>query len=216
MLYHSPALFHLIETDMPATAPLPPCSILLLAGGQGRRMGGRDKGLLEWRGQPLVATLHALLRPLTDDLIISCNRNQARYAAYADRLVEDDDRDFPGPLAGIRAALAIAKHDYLLVLPCDTPLLEAQLLNELLDCAVQHPGRPVMVREGEYWQPLLCVIPVQHAALLEAAWQQGERSPRRALQPLDPVALQCLAGDPRLANLNTPELLSQINPHAGH
>lgn len=215
MLYHSPAFFRRTETDMPARAPLPPCSILLLAGGQGQRMGGRDKGLLEWRGKPLVATLHALLRPLTDDLIISCNRNQDRYAAYADRVVADADSGFPGPLAGIRAALPLARHAYLLVVPCDTPLLDAELLNDLLDCAVQHPGRPVMVREGEHWQPLLCVIPTQHATRLEAAWQQGERSPRRALQPLDPVALQCPVADPRLANLNTPELLTQINLQTG-
>lgn len=216
MLYHSPAFFCRTETDMPASTALPPCSILLLAGGQGQRMGGRDKGLLDWQGKPLVATLHALLRPLTDDLIISCNRNQERYAAYADRLVEDADSGFPGPLAGIRAALPVARHDYLLVLPCDTPLLDAGLIHDLRDCAARHSERPVMVREGEHWQPLLCVIALKHAAVLEAAWQRGERSPRRALQPLDPVALQCPVGDRRLANLNTPELLSQINPHAGH
>lgn len=85
---------------MPDSA-LPPCSILLLAGGRGQRMGGRDKGLIEWQGLPLIAHLHRLVRPLTDDLIVSCNRNQERYAAYADRLVSDDSRDFPGPLAGI-------------------------------------------------------------------------------------------------------------------
>ncbi|WP_243269106.1 NTP transferase domain-containing protein, partial [Pseudomonas aeruginosa] len=89
---------------MPDSA-LPPCSILLLAGGRGQRMGGRDKGLIEWQDLPLIAHLHRLVRPLTDDLIVSCNRNQERYAAYADRLVSDDSRDFPGPLAGIRAGL---------------------------------------------------------------------------------------------------------------
>src|SRR5690606_29787389 len=68
---------------------LPPCSILLLAGGRGRRMGGQDKGLLEWRDRPLIAHLHELVRPLTNDLIVSCNRNAERYAIYADRLVHD-------------------------------------------------------------------------------------------------------------------------------
>lgn len=42
---------------------LPPCSILLLAGGRGQRMGGQDKGLIEWRGQPLIAHLHEVVRP---------------------------------------------------------------------------------------------------------------------------------------------------------
>ena len=67
------------------SSPLP-CSILLLAGGRGQRMGGQDKGLLHWQGEPLIAHLQRLTRPLTDDLIISCNRNHEHYAAYADQL----------------------------------------------------------------------------------------------------------------------------------
>lgn len=98
------------------------CSILLLAGGRGQRMGGQDKGLLEWRGRPLIAWLHDVARPLTDELLLSCNRNHARYAGYADLLVSDDEDGFPGPLAGIRAGLAAASHRWLLLLPCDTPL----------------------------------------------------------------------------------------------
>lgn len=185
---------------------LPACSILLLAGGRGQRMGGRDKGLLEWRGQPLIAHLHALTRPLTDDLIISCNRNAERYAAYADRLVQDDDVDFAGPLAGIRAGLAAARHPYLLVLPCDAPLLDYELLQALLE---QAGDKPVLLRQGAQWEPLFCLLPKALAGALESAWQAGERSPRRALLALGAVALDCPAGDPRLANLNTPELLAQ-------
>ncbi|MDF5891733.1 molybdenum cofactor guanylyltransferase MobA [Pseudomonas syringae pv. syringae] len=196
---------------MNVPAPLPPCSILLLAGGRGQRMGGRDKGLIEWQGAALIEHLHRLTRPLTDDLIISCNRNIDRYARYADRLVQDDDTDFNGPLAGIRAALPLARHRWLLILPCDVPLVDAALLRALREKASEYPERPIMVREGQHWQPLLGMIPVAHAATLEAAWQAGERSPRRALEPLQPVALQLEASDPRLANLNTPCLLTGIS-----
>jgi len=194
---------------MPDDLPLSPCSVLLLAGGRGQRMGGRDKGLLQWRGQPLIAHLQALVRPLGDDLIISCNRNHAHYAAYADRLVSDDSDDFPGPLAGIRAGLAAARHSHLLVLPCDVPGLDEPLLHALLRCAAEHPQQPVMVRHGEHWEPLICVIPSVHAPLFESAWQAGERSPRKILLALDAQPLQCLADDPRLANLNTPDALAR-------
>ncbi|MGV2834552.1 NTP transferase domain-containing protein, partial [Pseudomonas shirazensis] len=61
------------------SARLPACSVLILAGGRGARMGGRDKGLLEWRGEPLVAHVQRVVRPLTDDVVISCNRNQELY-----------------------------------------------------------------------------------------------------------------------------------------
>lgn len=193
---------------------LPPCSILLLAGGRGQRMGGRDKGLIEWRGKPLIAHLQALVRTLGDDLIISCNRNQALYAPYADQLVADEHDDFPGPLAGIRAGLAVARHRHLLVLPCDVPGLDLALLRSLLERAGQFPQSPVLVRHGAHWEPLICVLPVACADAFERAWQAGERSPRKVMLALGAQALECPAGDPRLANLNTPDALAATAPPA--
>lgn len=186
---------------------LPPCSILLLAGGRGQRMGGQDKGLLDWRGRPLIAHLHERVRPLTDDLIISCNRNADRYAAFADHLVHDTDADFPGPMAGILAGLAQAAHAMLLVLPCDVPAVDPALLQLMRATAATQPVRPLMIRQGEFWEPLLCVIPTHHLTAFQHAWQAGERSPRQVMLQLGAQALQCPAGDPRLANLNTPDLL---------
>ncbi|WP_122664557.1 molybdenum cofactor guanylyltransferase MobA [Pseudomonas viridiflava] len=194
---------------MPDVIPLPACSILLLAGGQGQRMGGRDKGLILWRGEPLIQHLHRLTRPLTDDLVISCNRNLEHYAIYADRLVQDGNDEFHGPFAGIRAALPLAHHSHLLVLPCDVPLIDHSLLQSLRKTAFEHPEQPVMVRSGTHWQPLLCMIPTLHAKAFEAAWLSGERSPRRVMEQLHAVAVQCEADDPRLANLNTPDLLTR-------
>lgn len=192
----------------PHSSPLP-CSILLLAGGRGQRVGGQDKGLIDWHGQPLIAHLHRLARPFTDDLIISCNRNQAQYSPYADRLVGDDSTDFPGPLAGIRAGLAVARHGHLLVLPCDVPQVDERLLIDLRQTAQQTPQVPLMVRHGEFWEPLLCVIPTALREGFEQAWLAGQRSPRQIMQALGAKALDCPTNDPRLANLNTPELLHQ-------
>jgi molybdopterin-guanine dinucleotide biosynthesis protein A len=167
-------------------------------------MGGADKGLIDWQGRPLIAWLHELVRPLTDDLLISCNRNAERYAPYADRLIEDDDKDFPGPLAGIRAGLKVARHPWLLVLPCDAPRLDRELLLALLSQAGE---QPVVVRQGGYLEPLFSLIPTHLVAQLEDAWQAGERSPQRWLRSLAIATVDCPADDPRLANLNTPELL---------
>jgi len=187
--------------------PLPPCSILLLAGGRGQRMGGQDKGLLDWRGKPLIEHLHAVVRAMTDDLIISCNRNHNIYSIYADQLVSDDQADFPGPLAGIRAGLAAARHANLLVLPCDVPNIDTALVTAMREAWTLHPQRPLMLREGDHWQPLLCLIPTALHGHFEQAWQEGERSPGRILRQLDAVELPLAQGDPRLANLNTPQLL---------
>lgn len=187
--------------------PLPPCSVLLLAGGRGARLGGRDKGLVEWQGQPMIAWLHARVRGLTDDLIISCNRNHAQYAPWADRLVSDDSDDFPGPLAGIRAGLAAARHPVLLVLPCDAPCVDESLLQALRRRQTEYPAQCVMARRGEQWEPLFAVIPHTARQTLENAWQNGERSPRRVMADIGCQPLDLPAADPRLANLNDPESL---------
>jgi molybdopterin-guanine dinucleotide biosynthesis protein A len=182
------------------------CSILLLAGGRGQRMGGADKGLLDWHGKPLIAWLHDQVRPLTDDLIISCNRNQPTYARFADQLVSDAEGDFPGPLAGIRAGLRSARHSHLLVLPCDAPLIDRELLQNLLHEAGE---KPVVLRQGEQWQPLFSLWPVQLLEALEQAWAADQRSPLSFLRAAAARTLDCPQDDPRLANLNTPSLLEQ-------
>ena len=155
-------------------SPAFPCSILLLAGGRGQRVGGEDKGLLDWHGQPLISWLQQTVRGLTDDLIISCNRNQ------------------------------------LLVLPCDAPLVDLALLEALLAKA---GTQPVAVRRKGFWEPLFSVWPTAMASALETAWEAGERSPQRLLRSLEPVAVDCPADDPRLANLNTPQLLAAARQH---
>jgi len=185
-------------------------SALVLCGGQGRRMGGEDKGLLLWRGKPMIQWITQTLRPLTDELITSCNRNLDSYRAYGDAIVTDSDTDYPGPLAGIRAGLAISRHDYLLVLPCDAPLVDTNLLLALIECAKTEVNRPVMVRQNGVWQPLFCVIPKQLSAAIERAWNEGQRSPRELLLSLNARALDCDANDIRLSNVNT---LEQLNEH---
>ncbi|UVL58650.1 molybdenum cofactor guanylyltransferase MobA [Pseudomonas sp. B21-035] len=189
---------------MPAAPP--PCSILILAGGRGQRMGGQDKGLLDWQGQPLIAHIHAVVRPLTDDLIISCNRNPDRYRAYADQLVGDAEADFPGPLAGVLAGLAVARHDWILVLACDAPLIDQALILELMNLA-NDQQQPAMIRQGGYWQPMFSLIPCALRSDLQHAWDAGDRGVQRTLRQHPLRAVECAEGDPRLSNFNTPDFL---------
>ncbi|AXM94972.1 molybdenum cofactor guanylyltransferase MobA [Pseudomonas plecoglossicida] len=185
---------------------LAPCSILILAGGRGQRMGGRDKGLLPWRGEPLVAHVQRVVRPLSDDVVISCNRNQALYRPFAEQLVGDAEADYPGPLAGVIAGLAAARHEWVVVLACDAPLIDRGLIEDLLRLAVANDCA-AMVRQGGFWQPMFSVLPRRLLAVLAQAWAAGERSLQKALL-LEPVQeLACAEGDIRLSNFNSPDLL---------
>lgn len=190
------------------TEQLLTCSALILAGGRGQRMGGRDKGLISWQGEPLVAAIHRVLRPLTDDLVISCNRNQQAYRVYADQLVGDADNDFPGPLAGVIAGLKVARHAWVVVLACDAPLVDRALIEDLLRVAAANDSA-AMAHQGGYWQPMFSVLPRQLLPVMEQAWAEGERSLQKALLRAKVQALECSADDRRLSNFNSPELLQE-------
>lgn len=179
-------------------------SALLLAGGQGSRLGGRDKGLMPWRGEPIAARLTALITGVASEVLISCNRNQDIYQQWADQVILDDEPDFPGPLAGILAGLRACNGTHLLVVPCDMPQVDAELLLLLVDQARSLPAKVCLVRAGEQWQPLLTVIPSALLPDLQLAWSLGQRSPLRWLLNQPHAIVQLDLDDPRLCNANTP------------
>lgn len=145
--------------------------------------------------------------PLVGELAISCNRNVASHAAFCDRTLSDAHAGYPGPLAGILAGLRSLCGTHLLVAPCDLPAIEQELLRELQQLALAHPGRIAVVRQGERLQPLLCVLPRTLLAAVDSAWAAGERSPSRLWQRLGICELACREDDPRLLNFNCPEVL---------
>jgi len=107
-------------------------SAVILAGGQSRRFDYDDKGLLEWQGMALVQHVISRLEPQTDQLIINSNQNLDAYRGFGYEICSDQQDGFQGPLAGIQAALPLAEYEWVLVSPCDTPLLPNNLVERLL------------------------------------------------------------------------------------
>ena len=132
-----------------------PIDIVILAGGTGRRLGGQDKGLLDINGQTSAEILATRFCSSEDNLIISANRNLERYKQLTDTVVTDPIADM-GPLAGIQTAIAYAKYNIQLIIPCDMPFLPADLrttlLENLTDDAIQ------VLHDGERLQPLCMAL----------------------------------------------------------
>ena len=154
---------------------------LILAGGAGLRVGGRDKGLLDWRGQTLAAHVAARLRPQVGRLLISCNRNRDYYATLADGTVADSRRDFRGPLAGIEAATPGLGGRFLVIAPCDTPLLPLDLAARLL-AALGSPEDPAAeisyAHDGEREQYLCAAMHLEVLRTLPHFLNEGQRAVR--------------------------------------
>lgn len=114
-------------------------SCIILAGGRGERMHGSDKGLVEYRGRPLIGHVIHCIEPQVDDIIISANRNLTQYQNFGFPVIPDSIEGFPGPLAGIASALPLCKHEWVLVTPCDMPHLPGDLVSVLRDARRNEP-----------------------------------------------------------------------------
>ncbi|MHB1143469.1 MAG: molybdenum cofactor guanylyltransferase MobA [Thiobacillus sp.] len=151
---------------------------VILAGGEGRRMGGADKGLVEYQGRSLIEWALDALAPQVGEILISANRNLDTYAAYGWRVLPDTLPGFPGPLAGVLAALDVVNADWLLVAPCDTPHLPADLALRLLEAA-QRESVPLAVAADETRVHHSCfIVRTDQRDHLAAYLARGERAVR--------------------------------------
>ena len=122
-------------------------SAVILAGGRGSRVGGRDKGLVEFRNYPLISYAAKVVKGRVNEIFISANRSLENYSKYG-KVIEDDLEGYQGPLAGISKALKVCTTNYLLVLPCDSPMINVSLIDSLVekmesgkyDICVAHDG----------------------------------------------------------------------------
>jgi len=135
-------------------------SAVVLAGGQSSRMGGVDKGLVEFNGRKMVEWSLDVARPFVSKLLISCNRNITDYMPLADSVVCDRISGSLGPLAGVHAAMEVVETASLLVLPCDTPLVNARIVEKLIHCAAENPASIIFLSGESGAHPLHAVVPL--------------------------------------------------------
>ena len=132
---------------------------VVLAGGRARRMGGEDKGLIRVNGEAMV--VHAIrgLEPQVGTLLINANRNQQRYAELGGcHVVADSDGDYAGPLAGMASAMQRATTRYILTVPCDSPLLAANLGEQLFSALHAADADISVAHDGIRLQPVFALL----------------------------------------------------------
>ena len=146
---------------------------VVLAGGQGRRMGGVDKGLQPLRGKPMAQWALERLAPQVDEILINCNQNLDAYARFGYRLVPDEIGGFAGPLAGLHASLKAAAHPLVVTVPCDSPFLPSDLVSRLK----RHlNGKDLAVaKTGDQPHPVFSLVRQDVLANLEAFLRSGGR-----------------------------------------
>ena len=130
---------------------------VVLAGGQGRRMGSVDKGLQPLRSKPMVEWVIERLAPQVDEVLINANRNLERYAAFGRRVIPDEIGGFAGPLAGLHRGLSEAAHELVATVPCDSPFLSRDLVARLRAALEKHQADIAVARTGDQPHPVFCL-----------------------------------------------------------
>jgi len=137
---------------------------VILAGGRATRMGGVDKGLIPVNGRPMIAWVIDVLRPQVAELLVNANRNLDEYRALGYPIIDDGDREFRGPLAGIASGMRAATNKYVAFAPCDSPLVCDDLVPRLHAALSAAGTRIAVAHDGERLQPVFALL---ESALLD-------------------------------------------------
>ncbi|MBH5369080.1 molybdenum cofactor guanylyltransferase MobA [Bradyrhizobium glycinis] len=207
-----------------SAARVPPTLGVLLAGGRARRMGGGDKPMRTIGGHTILERVIARLAPQCSGLILNANGDPARFAAFGLQVVADDVPGFPGPLAGILAALdwtAANRPEIAWVLSAagDCPFLPRDLVVRLHEARARENAQLAVAASGAQSHPVIGLWSValreelRHALVVEDLRKIDRWTARYPLatvtwpsEPLDPFfnanTVEDIAEAERLAALD--------------
>lgn len=183
---------------------------VVLAGGRGLRMGACDKGLLPFKGKPLVYYALRALEQITRTILINANRHTQEYQTFGYPVISDANDCFEGPLAGLLSAMKSAQTPYVLTVPCDSPLMDGRLLNRLVDRLIAEKADICVAHDGERLHPVFMIVKRELMASLEAYLAQGDRKVGLWLKQQACVQADYSDHPELFANINTQEELAQL------
>ena len=190
-----------------------PITALVLAGGQARRLGG-GKALLDVGGSSLLRRALELAHAVSDDVLLA--PGPRGYRAAGARVVADEPVA-PGPLGGLLAGLAAARHEWLLLLPCDLPFGDAALVAALAQRAAHTPCDAVLLHDAFGLQPFHGLYRRRALSAGRSAALRGVRALRGLIDTLvvEPLAAPQPVAEPGpLFDVDTPGELELARAHA--
>ena len=183
---------------------------VILAGGQGRRMGGVDKGLRELRGKAMVAWVLERFAPQVDEMLINANQNLDVYARFGHRVIPDEIGGFAGPLAGLQRGLSEATHPLVATVPCDSPFLPLDLIARLTAAMRQADADLAVAKTFDQPHPVFCLVKTSLAPHLQTFLESGQRKIDKWYATLNVVEVAFDDQEAAFSNINTVEELKSF------
>ncbi|MCG9722200.1 molybdenum cofactor guanylyltransferase MobA [Shewanella sp. Isolate7] len=194
----------------------PQIDAVILAGGMARRMGGNDKGLVELNDQPMIKHAIDRIKPQVKQILINANRNQDRYAEFGYPVLSDEDSGYLGPLAGMITALGQTQADYLMVVPCDCPLLPTDLVPRMLATIEAQGAEMAVASDGKREQPVVLLMKPALRESMKAFLDAGERKIDFWYAKHHCVVCDFSDQPNAFVNVNTPEQKQQLSEAIAH
>jgi molybdenum cofactor guanylyltransferase len=192
------------------TQPATDLTVAIMAGGQSSRMG-QDKSFVPFQGRPLIEVVRERVAGLGAELVVITNKPD-EYAHLGLPMYSDVYPNM-GPLGGIYTAVYHARHPYTLVVACDMPWLNRDLLDYMI--GLRHQADIIVPRWDKFPEPLHAIYSKACLPPILAQLQSGQLKVVRfygqvQVHFVDRPAIEQFDKDGRsFANLNTPEELSR-------
>ncbi len=178
-------------------------------------MNGVDKGLVLLQNKPLIQHVIARLKPQVDEIMINANRKIEQYEAFGLPVLkdighQDENESFIGPLAGFSLGLQHAKHEYVLTVPCDSPLLPLDLVERLLSGMSASRADIAVASSDNNVHPVFCVMKKSVLPSLLAYIDSGERKVSAWQKSQQYIEVDFSDCSEAFVNLNTFEDLAEL------
>jgi molybdenum cofactor guanylyltransferase len=183
---------------------------VILAGGRSSRMGGIDKGLVNFHEEPMVQHVIRALEPEVNALLINANRNKDKYAGFGHPVVTDMIEGYLGPLAGMASGMAAATTPFIVTAPCDCPLVGSGLVRRLYEAVTEENAQIGVVHDGERAHPVFALIQRDLLPDLLAYLESGERKIDRWYARHSSASVKFDDVPDWFQNVNSPEERSRL------
>ncbi len=130
----------------------------ILAGGKATRMNNQDKGLVMFNGKYMIENIINAIEPYVKHITINANRNISKYKKLGYPVVQDFYEGYAGPLSGIYSILNVTNSKYLMILPCDSPLIEWKLIQKMYSEIKLSGVEVVVAHNTNRAQPVFMII----------------------------------------------------------
>lgn len=157
----------------------PETELVILAGGQARRMNGINKLLQKFDNEIQLIKIHQQLKSRVSKVWVNSHRDHSIYERIIPSIAyfQDDEAGFLGPLMGMKSAWSHVGSDYVLFVPCDVTYIPKKVISRLHQAIQSHPLCEVAVVEinGKALFPF-CLLKRSSLPKLTAHLDQNQRS----------------------------------------